>query len=436
MIDRREPAWMREMRAEAGARMEAMSWPTASDDEWRRTDVSRLDLSSYMAGPAAPATCPREGDPGATAGWIRFEAGRCIEVALAEAWREKGVRLVPMELALEEFEIPLHRLFHDGLLAADNRIAAWHFAQWSHGAFVWVPAGLQISAPLIIELAEQGAAGTGQSTASAPHVSVALGEGARASVVQRISGAPTREGSPGSRDRKDGAAGPLLVNAAMDIQLGAAASLELCEAQDLGPSALYFRHARATVARDASLRHLDASFGARLVKSRIDCSMDGRGSEAILDGAYFCRAGQHMDIRTVQRHRAPSATSRATYKGAVTGGRTVFQGLIEVAEGASGTDAFLSNKNLILGDAARADSIPTLKIGNNDVRCSHGSTTGRLSDEELFYLESRGFSPNEAREMLVVGYFEDLLDRAPEAFREDALDRIRTRLRTLLVKAA
>jgi Fe-S cluster assembly protein SufD len=426
MIDQHEPAWMREMRAEAGARMEAMSWPTASDEEWRRTDVSRLDLPSFTAGPSAPAPCPREGDPGPAAGVIRFDGGRCIEMALAGAWKEQGVRLVPLELALEEFEIVLHRLFRDGLLAADNRLAAWHFAQWSHGAFVWVPAGLQLDAPLIVELAEQGAGGTGQSAVSAPHVSVVIGEGARATVVHRIAGT----------DGPNGRNSPLLVNAAMDIQLGAAASLELCEAQDLGPSALYFRHARATVARDASLRHLDASFGARLVKSRIDCSMDGRGSEAILVGAYFCRAGQHMDIRTVQRHRAPSATSRATYKGAVTGGRTVFQGLIEVAEGASGTDAFLSNKNLILGESARADSIPTLKIGNNDVRCSHGSTTGRLSDEELFYLESRGFSPNDAREMLVVGFFEELLDRAPEAFREDALAWIRARLRAPLAKAA
>ena len=157
--------------------------------------------------------------------------------------------------------------------------------------------------------------------------------------------------------------------------------------------------------------------------------MPGKGSEAFLNGVYFCRDGQHMDIRTVQRHHSPSATSRAYYKGAVaSGGRSVFQGLIEVDPGASGTDAYLTNRNLILGDAARSDSIPTLRIGNNDVRCSHGSTTGRLSEEELFYLESRGLSRVESREMLVMGYFEDLLDHAPEAYREGALEQIRERL--------
>jgi Fe-S cluster assembly protein SufD len=100
-----------------------------------------------------------------------------------------------------------------------------------------------------------------------------------------------------------------------------------------------------------------------------------------------------------------------------------------VAPGAAGTDAFLANRNLLLGDTARSDSIPTLKIGCNDVKCSHGSTTGRLREEEMFYLQCRGLSPADAREMLVLGYFEDLLVPAPERFREQALENIRGRLR-------
>ena len=200
--------------------------------------------------------------------------------------------------------------------------------------------------------------------------------------------------------------------------------------QQLGASSLYFRHTRAEVARDASLLHCDAELGSRLAKTRTECSLNGRGAEAFLDGVYYCGKGQHMDMRTVQYHRAPQAMSRAYYKGAVAGGgRSVYQGLIEVSEGASGTDAYLTNRNLILGEAARSDSIPTLRIGNNDVKCSHGSTTGRLSEEELFYLESRGLSEADAREMLVIGYFEDLIGNAPESYREDTLSSIRGRLR-------
>jgi Fe-S cluster assembly protein SufD len=410
MAARIEPLWMRTIRGEARERFAAMPWPTPADEEWRRMDVSRLALEGFAPVEAARAAWPLEAAPGAAAGFIRFDAGRCTEVALREELREKGVRLVPLELALEEFETPLYGLFDGAVKGMDNRFMAWHYGEWSHGAFLWVPPGLEIPEPFFFDFTERAAGAL-----SSPHVTVILGEGARASVVQRIAGG---EGPQG-----------MLCNAGVDLRLGDAAGLVFCEVQELSLSALYFRHARATVGRDATLRHFDAAFGGRLVKTRIDCELDGAGAEAHLDGVYFCGKGQQMDIRTVQNHRSPRASSRAYYKGAIEGGgRTVFQGLIEVAPGASGTDAFLTNRNLILGEGARSDSIPTLKIGNNDVKCSHGSTTGRLNDEELFYLQSRGLSVEEAREMLVIGYFEDLLGSAPEKFREDSLSRIRDRL--------
>jgi len=375
--------------------------------------VSALHALSFVPAPGAvngakPGAGPRQG----CVGTLRFDAGQVIESSIADQWQKRGVRLVSLDGALEEFEKPLSDIFDEGVDAADNRFVALHYASWSHGAFLLVPAGLEISEPFFIDFTERGAG-----TLSSPHVTVVLGEGARASVIQRM------RGDPEAKEER------ILCNAALDLVLSDASALTYYEAQDLGPQSLYFRHARTRGGRDTSLRHYDAALGARLVKTRIDCGLAGKGSEAFLNGVYFCRDGQHMDIRTVQRHHSPSATSRAYYKGAVaSGGRSVFQGLIEVDTGASGTDAYLTNRNLILGDGARSDSIPTLRIGNNDVRCSHGSTTGRLSEEELFYLESRGLSRNEAREMLVTGYFEDLLDSAPDIYREDTMERIRTRL--------
>ena len=184
------------------------------------------------------------------------------------------------------------------------------------------------------------------------------------------------------------------MNAGLDAQVGDGASLELYQLQDLGLESLFFSHASAAVGRDARFLSLETHLGSRLVKTRLDCTLEGPGAESYLNGVYLAGAGQHMDLRTVQRHRTPKATSRALYKGAVRdSGRTVYQGLIEVSPGASGTDAYLSNKNLILSDGARADSIPSLRIDNNDVRCSHGSTTGRINPEELFYLASRGLAP-------------------------------------------
>ncbi len=418
-----EPVWMRSLRSGARERFAAMAWPTTAEEEWRRTDVSRLGLESYKPALMLTPACPREADRAAGGGFgaalalIRFQANKCIEVGLSEELRNAGVRLLPLDNALEEFETQLHGLYQQALTEADNRFLAWHYAELSHGALLWVPHGVEIKEPFFIDFEEGGAPGT----MSAPHLAVLLGAGARASVVQHIVAPRGRTGS----------AGGILCNAVVDMRLAEASALQIWEQQELAPADLYVRHARAEVGRDASLRHFDAEFGGKWAKTRVDCTLDGPGAEAFLDGVYYCGAGQYMDLRTVQRHRSPKASSRAVYKGAVAGGgRTIFQGLIEVATGASGTDAFLTNRNLILGEAARSDSIPTLKIGNNDVKCSHGSTTGKLNADELFYLESRGYSAADAREMLVVGYFEDLLTSAPEKFKDNALAAIRGRLRT------
>jgi Fe-S cluster assembly protein SufD len=405
------PAWLNSLRLQARQKFEEMAWPTPSEEEWRRTDLRNVPLASYAPAKETAPACPHDEEPGTAAGLIRFEAARCTSVGLSSALQERGVRLLPLDLALEEFEAPLHTMYQTGLDEADNRFLAWHYGWQSHGALLWVPAGVEIREPFLINFQESGSG-----TMSSPHIVVMLGEGARASVVQRIAGM-NGEDLGG------------LCNPVIDLQVANAAGLQYCEIQELGRSALYVRHVRSRVGRDASFRHFDAQFGARLAKTRVECSLDGSGADVSLDGVYYCGTGQHMDLRTVQNHRAPKATSRAYYKGAVaTGGRSVYQGLIDVAPGASGTDAYLTNKNLILGEAARSDSIPTLRIGNNDVKCSHGSTTGRLSDEEVFYLESRGLSRADAREMLVIGYFEDLLMKAPEQYRDDALATIRGRL--------
>ncbi|HTO22067.1 MAG TPA: SufD family Fe-S cluster assembly protein [Spirochaetia bacterium] len=411
----REPSWMDALRTRARKRFQDMPWPTTAEEEWRRTDVSRLGLDGYAPRAPLPArgAKPAEVDRGASAGVIRFESGACTGAGLDPDLAAKGVRLLPLEAALEEFEAPLHSLYEQALEEADNRFLAWHYGEWSHGALLWIPEGLEIAAPFIVDFQESG-----DGTMSAPHLAVLLGTGARATVVHRLG---TQQGS-----RSTG----VLCNTVVDARLGDAAGLELWEHQELAPADMVVRHTRAAVSRDASLRHFDAELGARFSKARVDCSMDGPGAEAFLDGAYYCGKGQHMDLRTVQRHRSPRAMSRAVYKGAVdAGGRTVYQGLIEVSPGASGTDAWLTNRNLILGEGARSDSIPTLKIGNNDVKCSHGSTTGKLNPEELFYLQTRGYDPADAREMLVIGYFEDLLTRAPEVFREETLGVIRHRLK-------
>jgi Fe-S cluster assembly protein SufD len=428
--------WLGELRERALERFSSMPWPTPELEDWRRTDLSRFDLQAYFSGgevsraadgapggdpvPAAGRgrdrelkdSCPSSVEPGGAAGFMRFDGGRCAELACADGLRSLGVRLESLDASAGAGSEELAAMMAEALEKAQDRVAVLHFARLDYGAFLYVPPGVEIEEPFFIDIDEGGAGPTPR--LSAPQVAIILGEGARATVISRLA-----EG-PGSR---------LLCAARSDIALGEGAALRLFDSQSLGPDSLYFHKARAGLGRGSSLERVEVELGGRLVKTSLDCSLEGRGAEARLDGIYYCGPAQHMDIGAALRHASPGATSKAYYKGAAAGGgRAVFQGLIEVGEGASGTDAYLSNRNLLLGEASRADSIPTLKIGNDDVRCSHGSATGRLGKEELFYLQSRGLSPGEAREMLLLGFFEEILARAPEAFREEALAGIRSRL--------
>lgn len=425
-----EPEWLTHLRAEAEERFHLARWPQPAEEEWRRTDLSGLDLDGFAGREAAvpqparaeaapPEAAPQDASaskpPQGLAGVLRFERGVFKHRALDEDLRRRGVLLLPLEQALRGFYPQLagrlEELFQRGLKAADNRFLLWHYSRWSSGALLYVPRFVELTSPVLIELAEgEPAAGAGF-----PHLTVLLEEGARAELVHLTYGAE---------------ASGRLENTVMQLSLGAGSSLGLYEAQFLGPEALYFRHGTAELARDASLHHFDGCLGAGLVKTRIDCALEGPGSEALLDGVFFAGGRQHLDLRTVQRHRSPRAVSRANYRGAVRDtGRSVFQGLIEVSPGAVGTDAYLSNKNLLLNEGARADSIPSLKIENNDVRCTHGSTTGRIDEQELFYLMSRGLDRGQAAELLVLGYFDELLGKTPALYRERLTARIQALLR-------
>jgi len=139
-----------------------------------------------------------------------------------------------------------------------------------------------------------------------------------------------------------------------------------------------------------------------------------------------------MDVRTVQQHKAPNTYSRAVYKGAVReSARAIYQGLIHVLPDAQKTDAYLTNKNLILDEGARADSIPSLKIETNDVKCSHGSTTGKVQDSELFYLMSRGLTRQDATELIIMSYFQELIELAPDHVKADLTQEIHHHIHTV-----
>jgi Fe-S cluster assembly protein SufD len=428
-----EPRWLTDLRLRALDRYDHLSWPTPQEEEWRRTDVTEIDFGRFA--PREPADDAQDSrrpeltgegserapggaspEKGAFAGRARFEGGRAVELALDPALQAGGVRLVSLADwggEVGEAQQALQGALEGGFRGLDNRFQAWHYTTLSHGLFLYVPPFVELTGPFLVELVE-----TGSGVVSAPHLAVVLDRGARAKVLVRTVGSPAVD-----------AAGQLLVNLGMDLVVGEAAGLELYHLQDLPTSALSFAHGSVRVARDARLLTFEAALGSGLLKSRLDCSLDGPGAEAFLHGIYLSRERQHMDIRTVQRHRAPNATSRAFYKGALKdASRSIYQGLIEVTPQASKTDAYLTDRNLILNDGARADSIPSLRIDTNDVKCSHGSTTGKIDPGHVFYLMSRGLNRSEAERMLIQGYFEELLGNALPAFAEELRELVDRRI--------
>ncbi len=415
---------MKKLRRAAFDKFGAMEWPNTSDEEWRRSDISNYDFDSYGYGDTAAAKVPGSSPvPEGYSGWMLFEGTECVELSLSPELAEKGVVFLPLKPLLADLADgvadgaadgaadgpapidsaaveALKALFSRAVGEIDNRVRAWHYASMSHGCYVYVPEFVEIALPFGIAYRESG-----DSRLSSPQTAVVLEKGARATVVQTVDGEE---------------AGELLFNEGSDADVRDAAKLIYVSSQNLNLDCSAFTNGASHVARDASFEHFSAVFGGMFAKDRYDCTLDGQGADVLLYGVYFGHEDQHLDVRTVQHHNAPNATSRTFYKGAVKDeAHAVYQGLIQVAHEAVRTDAFLDDKNLILNDGARADSIPSLQINTDDVKCSHGSTTGRLDKNQLFYLLARGYDPDEAKELLVEGFFGDIIDKAPEVIRED-----------------
>jgi Fe-S cluster assembly protein SufD len=200
----------------------------------------------------------------------------------------------------------------------------------------------------------------------------------------------------------------------VEIKVGDGASLKFVELQSWGRHVWNFSHERLSVGRDASVDWIFGAVGSRLTKNFSELDLVGEGATGRMSGFYFADGVQHLDHDTQQNHLAPHTTSDLLFKGALKGqSRSVWQGMIYVAPGAQKTDGYQANRNLILSSAARADSIPGLEILADDVRCTHGATVGKLEQEPLFYIKSRGIPEREAERLIVEGFFDPIMQRIP-----------------------
>ena len=253
-----------------------------------------------------------------------------------------------------------------------------------------IPAQLELTEPVILTFV-----GTSAQKVSAGHVVIRVGAQATAQVVM------VHEGSATLADN-------------VEIVVGDGARLEFASMEEWAADSVHLSHHHIKVGRDATVKHTALTFGGDLVRVVGTVSYDGPGGDAELTGLYFADAGQHLEHRLFVDHAQPHCKSRALYKGALQGRKahTVWIGDVLIRKAAEGTDTYEMNRNLILTEGARADSVPNLEIETGEiVGAGHASATGRFDDEQLFYLLSRGIPPEVAKRLVVRGFFGEVLLR-------------------------
>jgi Fe-S cluster assembly protein SufD len=337
---------------------------------WEFTPIDKLDLDAYpvAAGGTAPSSFGLDETP------------------------PEGAIVMPLRQALEE-HAELVEPHLGSLVRADTALTARNEGHWTDGAFVYVPRGVTVEAPIVVSTAHEQAG-----TALHWRVLVVLEEGAQASVWHE------------STSAADG-----LVNGVVELVVGQNARLRFVDLQDLEESTWVFGTQRATVARDASLDWITLGFGSANGKVFQETQLAGPGAHGAVTGAYATRGRQHLDFDTLQEHAAPDTTSDLAFRGILADrSSAVWRGMIKVDPGAQRTDAFQESRNLLLSKRAHADAIPGLEILANDVRCTHAAAIAQIDREQLFYLRSHGLSEAEAQRLVIEGFLQALVERFEE----------------------
>jgi Fe-S cluster assembly protein SufD len=330
--------------------------PTGREEEWRFTPLRRL-RSLHADAALAPGKVTAEVD-----------AASGVAAVLAQRGDPRiGTAFVP-----------------------GDRVSAKAFSGFQEGWVITVPPELDVTEPTVISVRGHDSAGV-----AFGHTVIEVGHYARCVVVLDHAGSATYADN-------------------VEFVVGEGASLSVVSLQDWDDDAVHLSNHYAKVGKDATFRHAVVSFGGGVVRLAPSVSYAGPGGDAELLGLYFADAGQHLEHRLFVDHGQPHCRSRVEYKGALQGesAHSVWIGDVLIRPEAIGTDTYERNRNLLLTDGARADSVPNLEILTGEVvGAGHASTSGRLEDEHLFYLMARGIPLDEARRLVIRGYFGELVGR-------------------------
>jgi Fe-S cluster assembly protein SufD len=412
------PDWVVARRRAALATLEALGLPDRRSENWMRTDLRMFKPAAWRlaAAPTATAAAPAgllaeailSGE--VTADVLADEPARSTAATLAGRFTSldghvlrdeldpdlaaRGVVFGAAERVLAAHAAALAPHWFSVIDSQSDWFAALHAAFHRASAVLYVPPGVRIAAPLHV------LAGISPGGVDTSHVLVVLGEGAEATLLTETAGGGPA-GSPGG-----------FHCGGTEIVVGRGAFLRIVNLQNWNTGVWHIARQKAVVHENGRLQWTLGALGSRLSQVAQDVALAGRGADAQVNGVMFTEGRQHLVYNTLQHHEAPGCRSDLLYKGALQDrSRLVWRGMIKVDKAAQKTDGYQRNDNLMLSTEARADSIPGLEIEADDVRCTHGATSGRVDAEQVFYAQARGLTADEAARLVVAGFFQQVFDR-------------------------
>ena len=398
------PAWWKEFKRQSFEIYANSPMPSRRDEHWRFSDRRRLESSEgFSFENSDPATSQRRYTEwsditSSKTAWFSFVNDRLVESSpLPANLVEAGVIWLPLNKAVQ---------FHGDLVKdyfmkqqadlGSEKFAHLHAAFVKSGAFLYIPKGVEIESPFTVFNWSSLSNGT-----IFPHTLVVAEENSKASLVEF-------HGSIGEN--------PALSCAVAHLFAGVGSKIDYTLVQNFNEQTLGFQINSNVAGRDSQIDMHSIILGCQQYRSETHGQVKGAGAHVDMRSMALTEANQEIDQRTLQTHAAPNATSNLLFKNALMGeSKTIFSGLIKVDKAAQQTDAYQTNRNLLLNRSAEANSLPGLEIEANDVKCSHGATTSEVDEEEIFYMLARGIPKPVAQELVVYGFFEEVLDRIADA---------------------
>ena len=391
-----EPEWIAQRRLDAWNSSQSMAMPNTKDEPWRRTDIRNLPSStaSLVGVDENPVYIdlvqPLASD--AEQALIVLQPGVDPNVRENQHLRNLGVTFTHWQDAVQNKSEILKKYLGTVVADDEGKFSALAAAFARDGVVIHVPQGVEADIPLHSIF---WAPGTGVAVFS--RVLLIVEDGASVTYMHESASPSKLEGE-------------MIHAGIVELFVGQGANLKFIEIQNWGKHVWNFTHERAHIGRDGNLDWVFGAVGSHLTKNFSDLTLAGEGAQGRMSGFFFTDGEQHLDHDTQQNHLAPNTTSDLLFKGALLGkSRSVWQGMIYIAPGAQKTDGYQANRNLLLSENARADSIPGLEILADDVRCTHGATVGQLDEDAYFYLRSRGIDKVQARQLLIFAFASDVI---------------------------